>query len=206
MAVYFGLAKASRVDSVYIYWPSGLEEVFYNLIPNTQYNFYESGCYQIVDRTKPNKLFFCGTIDTNLIADSRFRDIHWNTGSNSYKIQLVQEGVYYYTARDSNNCFYFRSGFCVSESKNQIQLNYRYTKYLCSGDELELALNPKELVRWSTTDSAASLTIKTSGLYYAIRQGFCDLEYSDTLNLQFLIHHFHHKLSPIQPINQVPEF
>lgn len=133
---------------------------------------------------KSQQIILCGTIDTSLIADNSFRDIHWNTGSNSYKIQLVKEGVYFYTARDSNNCFYFRSCFSLSESQNQIQLNHRFTKYLCSGDELELALSPKESVRWSTTDSAASITIKTRGLYYAIRQGICDLEYSDTLNVQ----------------------
>ncbi|MEI2695582.1 MAG: CRTAC1 family protein [Saprospiraceae bacterium] len=185
LAVYFGLAKAQRVDSVYIYWPSGLQEVFYDLTPNTHYNLYEGGCYQIIDRTNPNKLFFCGTIDTSLIADNSFRDIHWNTGSNSYKIQLVKEGVYFYTARDSNNCFFISDPVSVYlNPKNQIQLNHRFTKYLCSGDELELALSPKESVRWSTTDSAASITIKTSGLYYAIRQGICDLEYSDTLNVQ----------------------
>lgn len=186
LAVYIGLAKAQLVDSVYIYWPSGSHQVFYDLNANTQYNLYENRCYQIVNRTPAPKLYFCNTIDTSLIADNHLKDIHWNTGSNSYKIQILKEGVYFYTARDSNNCFFISNPVSVYlNPKNHIQLNHRFTKYLCVGDELELSLNPKESVRWSTNDSATTITIKESGLYYAIRQGICDLEYSDTLDLQF---------------------
>lgn len=186
LSLHFGLGSAQIADSVYIYWPSGLQEVYYQLNANRQFVFYENSCFQELKRTRPNNLFFCGKIDTILKAANQYQDIRWNTGSNSREIQLTKEGVYFYTARDNSNCFFISDPVSVFlNPKNSIQLNHRFTQLLCSGDELELSLTNLESVLWSNSQTAASITIKENGLYYAIQQGICELVYSDTLNAQF---------------------
>ncbi|MBK9729097.1 MAG: CRTAC1 family protein [Saprospiraceae bacterium] len=181
----FGLNQATNIDSIIVFWPSGSINRFYNLNSNAHYLVSENNCLVNFNLTSPTiEIPFCNSIDTFLIANTNLHNIYWNSGLKDSILAVKKEGIYYYKAYDQNTCPVISNPYSfVLNPKQKPKLNIQYSKILCEGEYLELTANPADKLQWSSGEFTSKIQISKPGNYFAIRQGYCELESSDTLNV-----------------------
>lgn len=181
--LYFGLGDALVIDSLIVYWPSGIVDRHYTLEAGQKYLLNEGSCVHNFSSTIPAKVYsFCNDIDTSFYANPAHHSVIWNDGSVGSKIDVHSEGVYYYTAKDEHNCFLISNpNSIVLNPVVHPQLNINYSRILCEGESLDLSINGYDQVQWSTGELSSELRINKSGAYFGSIHGFCKQEFSDTL-------------------------
>ena len=97
----------------------------------------------------------------------------WSTGDTAFSINV----------KTSGNYFVIVTGACGSDTTNHIMVRFDTipvvsvvaasdTTVFCSGDSVVLSGNIRG--RWSNGDTAASITVKSSGDYFVINSNSCD--------------------------------
>jgi hypothetical protein len=89
----FGLGDEDIVDSIIIYYPSGIVDKYYDLFANQHYHFIEGESFSI-DLTYNGQLTLCE--GDSLTLDGGDLDNHtWNTGDSDRFLTVNQSGQYY---------------------------------------------------------------------------------------------------------------
>lgn len=97
----FGLAQETIVDSVYILYPSGIEDKYYNLGVNQGFIFTEGETTLPFDLVIEGSNPFCQGDSVTLRAPDML-EYSWNTGDTTQSITVYSEGFYELSAIDSN--------------------------------------------------------------------------------------------------------
>ncbi|MBK9109150.1 MAG: CRTAC1 family protein [Saprospiraceae bacterium] len=183
--VHFGLKSFSNVDSLMIYWPSGIIDKHFKLSADKHYVVEEGRCIRELGAGIERKVvYYCDQIDTLISASGNYAQVHWNTGSNLDSIRVQEEGLFFYSALDSNQCLQISNH--IAFIRNPVQsfsLSHNYDFILCNAEFLELSVMPAAAVVWSDQRTAQKIVVSQTGKYFAKAKGFCEDVYTDTLNL-----------------------
>lgn len=95
----FGLDTMSNVDSLYLQWPSGFLDKYYNLNANERYHFIEGQSFQ-------NSISFVGNEvlcpNDSLILDAgEYDSYYWSDGSQERFLEVTSAGSYYVVVSSS---------------------------------------------------------------------------------------------------------
>lgn len=183
--IHFGTGSLTRVDSVVIYWPSGIVDRHYALNTGNRYLAVEDGCLNKIHELQEGRIqFYCDRIDTLLTTEILHHAPIWNGYHSDEKLQVTQEGVYYYKAVDSSGCDLISEPVAfIQNPKEKFMLNTSFDRLLCQGESIMLTTNLNIPVSWSTGEQAAEIIVNKAGNYFAITQGLCEIISSDTLRL-----------------------
>ncbi len=183
--LHFGLGNSNKADSIVVFWPSGHIDHYYNLNGDQKYLLNESTClYPFNSSTASKEYSFCDKVDTSFYADPRHISVVWNNGVTGPFIKVNTEGVYFYTAKDNQNCFLISNPNSIRINPViEPRLNVNFSKILCEGEILELKVDEYPQVRWSTDTISDKLLVSDSGQYFGSIDGYCKTEYTDTLTV-----------------------
>ena len=137
---HFGLGSATEIDSLVIYWPSGLVETFDDLDINGYITIIENECISPnVDITTPgNSTTLCGGQDLDLTADGGFASYTWSTGEDTQTITVDQEGTYSVTVDDGSGCLGFSSIFISASAEPAPEVSLDNNDTFCEGREFNI--------------------------------------------------------------------
>lgn len=182
----FGLGSASNVDSLIVEYPSGIKDVYYNLMANQSYTFTE-GEQQSFSLQAAGSLNLCQG-DTFLISAPQFSAYQWNNGDTTQSIQVFLGGSYYCIAMDSLGVQYF-SDTLMPQFFNPPSINAFVDSVSCFGESdgkisLEL-INPlvDYQILWSTGEEGDTIDNLVAGSYSFSYQDSAACIVKDTLQL-----------------------
>ncbi len=104
-----GINKHTNIDSLKIYWPSGLVDQFYNPPINAKLSIVEGQKSVFNPKLSINGIVELCENDTILINCNIFSNrlkYHWSSGDNSAISKIYQQGVYYLDLEDLQGSLY----------------------------------------------------------------------------------------------------
>jgi hypothetical protein len=183
--VHFGLDESELIDSLIIFWPSGIKQVFNQLEVDQFYLITEGKCMQQKAEIFPAKdSILCKDQVIEISGASGLSMLRWNTGLFAEKLNTDSAGLYFYTYLDTSGCLTVSKGFTLlidPIEKPRLSLNYQ--KILCHGEEVNLSVPNYNEIKWWDGRTDSIKTIRESGLYYAVVEGVCRTFNTDTLDL-----------------------
>ncbi|MBT8234115.1 MAG: VCBS repeat-containing protein [Bacteroidia bacterium] len=185
MNLHFGLDNSSIVDSVKLFWPSGLEEVYYNIAGNTHYVIEEGKVLtKLLDVNADNYQFDC-EISEITMASSSGNEIVWNNAFVGSSIEVTDDGLFYSLSQDS--IYNPGNTVCLTtlQRPNVENLLFNGEIDLCNGDQLLLSTADYNKVIWSNGVVDDTNIIEESGSYHGYLFNKCDTVYSDTVSIYF---------------------
>ncbi len=198
----FGLGNHEIIDSIYVYFPSGLIAKRYEIPANQSINIYEEVYttihFELIEDV--DSLLLCNS-DSLLIELSNYENYYWNTGSQDSILVITTPGIYYFEAFNASGDTVYRSNDLVIEFETAPLFQLATDEVTCENSSLATAslffANPSfiDSVYWSNGDtgmSADSLFEASNHWYTFITNNLCSYsaEFSivsgDLLNVQFI--------------------
>ena len=116
--LFFGISDNNIIDSVEVFWPSGIIDKLYNLNPNQLLTIHEGSTVY------PPKIYtesssFCD--GESLFLETGIYDSYlWSNGSNSRKIEVQSAGDYYVIVTDTVGVKYYSDTLNISNTQPPI--------------------------------------------------------------------------------------
>ena len=96
--LFFGLGDNEKVDSLIVYWPSGLTDIFYNLEINKKYTIHE-GSSSLPPNIFYSNNFFCMG-ESSILETGIFHKYLWSTGDTTKSVEIFEGGEYFVNVFD----------------------------------------------------------------------------------------------------------
>lgn len=193
-SIIFGLGDQTTYDSLIIRWPDGTKEQYNQLETDKTWSLTKGGCWkQPLDILEP-LVVLCENDSIIIHIDSALSLIEWSDGTSADSIIIREEGLYYATLIDLDGCILRTSPLEVGLDPDTIQptITYISDPQLCDGESVLLSLPSAFSYAWSTGETTQTIDATATGEYFAQVEGYCKLQVSDTVQLEFLI--------PIPPV------
>lgn len=176
---YFGLGTETEIDSMTIYWPSGLVQTEYDVVANSRIKIVEGSCLaQSPQITMTGTTIFCPGDSLVLTAESGFASYVWSDGSTEETLVVKSTGNYVVEVVDSDGCKGFSQNITVSVDPELMpEISSGDVFEFCEGESVTIELEgvdvDESLISWSDEGSGYSTEVNSSGSYHAIVQGLC---------------------------------
>ena len=167
---HIGINDHSIIDSLYIKWPRGLEEVYHNLPVNSYHHFIE-GATLASNFQFEDSLFICpGTTLLFEIPENDFSSILWSNGAEDFSIEITDLGDYSATLVHQSGIIVQTDTFHI-DFYNNIILDFATTNPTCFGgsDGSFDMLNPTDDVTslfWLNLGEGVSFDQLDAGVYF----------------------------------------
>jgi len=112
--LFFGLSENNIIDSIFIYWPSGVVDKLYNLNANQILKINE-GSSSLKPIIYSNSLSFCEGSYLEL-ETGIYHKYLWSNGDTTQKINVFSPGIYFVTVYDENNNAYTSDTINISST------------------------------------------------------------------------------------------
>jgi hypothetical protein len=176
LTIHFGLGPYENVDSLKIFWPSGLTTKLFNLEADSTYIVPEVPCVLatqsiIVDGSTS----ICPGDSTILIAPSGYSFYHWSGKSTGETFTAHEEGKFFVICIDSNGCATITKPIEITYIHDLKPKVYSFSgNVICQGDTIELISSPEENYVWSNgTEDTQFLSVFDSGYYTVATEAQC---------------------------------
>ncbi len=184
---HFGTDQDTKVDSVLIFWPSGITEKYFNLPTNETYIIEEGKCITSQSIRPSETIYVSSDHPVELDAASVPMMSHqWSNGDTSGSTSITIPGKYSVKMRDSLGCLYISKPIIAKnlcrDAVTPIFKNDAVT--ICSGDDLTLSAGTGKSYQWSNGSTSDQITVQEPGKYAITMTDFCDQTYIDTLKVK----------------------
>lgn len=185
--LHFGFPEGDVIDSVIIYWPSGLVERFDSWAVDQMYHVIEGRCHYIPEKIHSSTSgYFCSGDSLMLVAPGPGNAHIWSHGPEKDTVFVKQAGKYWVISRDSS-CQRKSIPLYVRDTPDQdpdIKSSHGITA--CVGDEVWLESSEGIRYIWNTGDTTRRISVLESGQYQVSITGFCRDTVSDIRPLNFI--------------------
>jgi len=173
--ILFGLGSATAVDSVLVYWPSGVVDKIVQPAPDQYATLTEGGCYvEAVQVGSAGNPVFCSGDSIVLNAPAGFVDYRWNSGDSLQALVVKTGGLYRVSVTDSLGCTGLSAPILVETDPDQTPtVEVLGDTLFCQGDAVLLSCSPASAYLWSTGDTTATIEVDQAGVYAVTIQGVC---------------------------------
>lgn len=185
----FGLGSQTTYDSLIIRWADGTREHYDQLATDKTWSLTKGGCQKEPLAILDQLVVLCNQDSVTLSLDSDLPIIQWSNGSNADTIVVKEPGIYFATLADNDGCPLLTTPVEVGLDPDTIRptLFYEGNTQLCHGEVALLSVSAGAAYQWSTGQATQTIEATESGDYYALVQGYCKSQDSDTLHLEFLV-------------------
>jgi len=165
---HFGLNNANLIDSIVVYYPSGIVDRYFNLELNNLYSFVEGETYATSIEVI-GQLLSCETNPPVLDA-GEFQSYYWNNGQTSRFVTALETGFYYVSVTNEFGLSIVSDSIFVSVITIPEVLPSTIN-ILCPADgfgQIDLNLNtvsPDYTILWSNGMSGEAIQVSEPGLY-----------------------------------------
>jgi len=188
----FGLKDQTEIDSLVIQWPSGIKEVYTDLISDKNYLATEGICInELINITSNSLLIDCQNESVEISIDNENNyELEWSTGEQNVLTTVVSDYDHIKaTISSPDGCVFHSQCIVVDTLKalEQPQLNLTNDISICdSGFPFVLrTLDNKEL-KWQDGSIDNDFLIEEEGKYFAQISNNCDTVNSATVTVTLL--------------------
>jgi hypothetical protein len=174
MQIHFGMGQTT-VDSVKVYWPSGIVDVLYQPASDQYLTLEEGGCIvPQVTAVADGATTICSGDSVVIGVTGAFDTYEWNTGATTASIAVLTGGNYFVTVTTAEGCTAVSNGIAVILDPVQIPAIFASgDTTFCAGGSVTLTSSAASSYTWSTGATTQSITITTPGAYTVTAQGLC---------------------------------
>ena len=185
----FGLGQHTTYDSLVIRWPDGTREHFEGLTVDQTWSLRKGGCKQIPLKVFDPLTVLCSNDSITLKNETGMPLVTWSNGSVADSIVIKSPGLYFAVLQDDNGCPVYTQPMEVGQDPDTIKpiIFYEGASVLCGGDAAILALPAGQGYLWSTGETTQIIEVTSTGEYYALVDGYCIAQPSDTVQLDFVV-------------------
>lgn len=184
-SVLFGLGTYTAVDSLVIFWPSGLKEAYRDLSVDKKYTLVENTCI-----TTPQPLSYdgdkilCEDEMTTLSLNYPWTNVQWNTGDTGTSLTIHDTGLYFAKGLDAQGCPQTTENILIQVNPI-IKGNTLIVPdtMVCAGSSVNLTLPVGSRYYWNTGDTTRTLVVTQSGTFYGVSLNKCQTYSSDTMTI-----------------------
>ncbi|MFT4678740.1 MAG: hypothetical protein ACI84C_000962 [Flavobacteriales bacterium] len=174
------LGSSSKLDSLFITWPNGLTEIYYDLLAGTTSDFLEGSTVNI-DTSIEGPTGICAGQTTMLSIIGQFITIEWSTGDFGSSLLVDEPGTYFAEVTDINGYVFISSSveitsFAASPAVANVGEN------VCFGDtnasiNLIFENDDFEELTWSSGQDSTYIDGLSAGwyTYFLIDVNLCSL-------------------------------
>jgi hypothetical protein len=187
MQIHFGMEDQQVVDSIAVYWPSGIIDRLYNLPVDQYVNLQEGGCLTPAIQIQAlGPTTFC-TGDSVEIAAPAGYAYAWSTGDTTDHIQVFSAGIYRVTVTSPDGCSAVSNPITTFTDPVEIPtVTVAGDTIFCAGSSAVLTASPAQSYLWNNGSTAQSILVTTSGQYRVSAQGLCGFFESAPVNITVL--------------------
>lgn len=184
---HFGLGPNTKADSLEVFWPSGIRDVYYNLKAGKTYLAQERLCLSERYVWSDDTRIISENAPASLIAPGGFSSYEWSNGKTGQQL-LVGEGVWHVRMTAQDGCL------TISEPVQVLQGCFQPGRLLltdtsfvvaCEGQPFVLNSVPAVAWAWSTGDTTQSVQVIHSGWVSVRAQDYCGNTKFDSVFIQF---------------------
>jgi len=166
---HVGLGNHSSIDSLYVKWPLGLEEMHYNLPVDSFLHFLEGQTIE-VNYQFEDTLYICpGQSVTIDIPQDDFSTILWSNDSDGFNLEITSLGDYSATLIHESGIVIQTDTFTLAEHL-PISPSISISNPVCFGDNNGVieVINPDELISliWINLGEGLQFNDLNAGTYY----------------------------------------
>lgn len=173
--IHFGLGQEEVIDSVVVYWPSGVRDVV-KLPARDQYlKVVEGGCLlPAINLEAPDGTAFCEGGSVDLKAPDGYVTYQWNTGETTQQITVNTSGQYRVTVTSADGCSAISGSLTATKNPVEIpSITVAGDSVFCAGDNIILTATPATAYQWSNGATTQSITVSETGTFMVTTQGLC---------------------------------
>ena len=185
LTAHFGLGSITYVDSIKIFWPSGMQTSLYNLVADSTYFVPEVSCLLSGENeiTVLPSTTLCPGDSISLIAPDGYASYVWSNNQTQKTIMTMSEGRYFVISIDSSGCAIMSEPIQINQQIDLPPVIFSPKgNVLCQHDTLQLIASPGNNYQWSDgTSGTGILEVSESGFYTVAVDAQCseNLIYSD---------------------------
>ncbi len=185
----FGLGQHTSYDSLLIRWPDGSREWYNDLEVDQIWSIRRGGCHHLPLPSFTPLHALCGEDSLVLHKDPLLEFAGWSTGSFADTLVIREAGLYYAHYLDQDGCPLRTTVLevIVDPDVDKPVISYDGINLLCDGTLVELSLTGGLGYYWSTGDTTSAIQVSATGEYFAQVEGFCIVQESDTVYIEFII-------------------
>lgn len=186
--VHFGLGSLEQADSMYVYWPSGQVDVYYDIQSNQQYLLHESKCMSpFLHIVYEGDNVLCAGESLSLEVPGGFDQYIWSTGESASVIEIDGETEVSFRGIDENGCVHQSNITKIWMDPDESPEIYfvEGSDINCIGDAVTLTTDPAESYQWSDGEISQTIEVSAPGNYSVNIEGECRSFNSDTLWVDF---------------------
>lgn len=175
MQIHFGMGQVAAVDSVKVFWPSGIVDVLHQPSVNQYITMEEGGCIvPQVTAMANGPATFCSGDSVLLSVTEPFNAYLWSTGETTASVVAKTAGNYTVTVTTDEGCTAVSNAVAVITDPVQVPtITASGDTVFCEGEAVTLTSSPAFAFNWSTGDTTQSITVTQSGVYTVTAQGLC---------------------------------
>jgi hypothetical protein len=175
LQVHFGLGSATAIDSMVVYWPSGIRTVVENpgidqlhVVPEGQctlppFTIAALGSTQL-----------CPGQTVQLEAPAGYAGYMWSNGATGQTITVGAAGNYSVAGESAGQCIGVSNTIPVTvTTAEQATITVNGDDVICQGASTELEANAGAAYLWSTGETTQSIQATQNGPYTVTVQGTC---------------------------------
>jgi len=188
LSLNFGLNDHIQADSLVINWPSGHIDTYYNLDADQFYLAIENSCCEAL----PNIIaegtqLDCDKEQIQVYSDNNMT-LNWSNGIISDSISIDQAQVIKANKLTTENCSLPSQWIHIDSLEAPVKalLDLSGTAEICTAEDLYINERYGNILQWSSGQTAAAISLDTSGLFYAFKSNKCFTSYSDSLFLKLI--------------------
>lgn len=187
MQIHFGMGQTA-VDSVKVYWPSGIVDALYQPATDQYITLEEGGCIvPQVTAVADGATTICSGDSVLIGVTDAFDAYQWNNGATTASISVHTDGNYFVTVTTAAGCTAVSNGIAVILDPVQIPaVSASGDTTFCAGGSVTLTSSAASAYTWSTGDTTQSITVTMPGVYTVTAQGLCAPFTSAPVSVQVL--------------------
>jgi hypothetical protein len=174
MQIHFGMGDQPIVDSIAVFWPSGVIDRLYNLPVNQYVNLQEGGCLTpAIEIQALGATTFC-TGDSVALAAPAGYAYSWSTGDTTALIHVFSAGIYRVTVTDPDGCSAISNQIATfTDPVETPSITVAGDTIFCAGGSTVLMASTAQSYLWSNGSAEQSILVTASGQYRVRAQGLC---------------------------------
>ena len=118
-SIFFGVEENQNVDSLFVFWPSGITDKIFDVEINTTISIIEGSTFyppKIISTSK----YICENSSVTLKSAFDYINYKWSNGDTTPEITVSEEGNYYLEVIDENGNSHFSDTIYLTLSKSPI--------------------------------------------------------------------------------------
>ena len=184
---HFGIGQSSAIDSILVYWPSGIKDSYQNIPVDQFVTLKEDACIAPPSNIEVDgATTLCTGEDVTLTASPGYSYL-WSNGSTDQSITVSTADTYTVEITDGSACVTTSAAInVIVDPEETFNIFAVDDIVICEGESVVIINESNEEVEWYDGSFGSNIEVSNSALVMASTEGTCGEIFSNTVNVEVL--------------------